>query len=84
MKEEIRNIRTQNHLILSVAIAIEERNPEDLEDMSILIQDWMIDEETMQALEALIEAASFAVTGLQESEETIQVLETLIETHLSE
>ena len=61
MKDEIRSIRTQNDLIAAIAIAIEEKQGDDLEDMSILISDWMIDEESSQVLHALIEAASAAV-----------------------
>jgi hypothetical protein len=66
MREEIRNIRSQNDLMAAIAIAIEERQAEDLEDMNILIQDWMIDEESSQVLQALIEAAISAVLDLQD------------------
>jgi|TARA_B110000858_G_scaffold198528_1_gene266288 cell division ATPase FtsA len=69
MKEEIRNIRTQNDLILAIATAIEERNAEDLEDMHTLIQDWMIDDESIQVLEDLIGTATNAAMDLKDFED---------------
>ena len=69
MKEGIRNIRTQNDLIAAIATAIEWRNAEDLEDMHTLIQDWMIDDESIQVLEDLIGTATNAAMDLKDFED---------------
>ena len=69
MQEGIRNIRTQNDLIAAIATAIEERNAEDLEDMHTLIQDWMIDDESIQVLEDLIGTATNAAMDLKDFED---------------